>query len=162
MDSLSTENCGHLDIRMACVYCTTLNAWCELSIWWLNVFSAVNIYVTFLCSPFSPFTLRSLPWIWVFVLYPGQVGRVHGRNEEKFQIILSLYMSWKMWMYYYAYYRCLACSQPAWSMMDQVVFAPGGKSVVCPSRWLEVRLLCHCRFPSVPWFLTKRCGGIQT
>lgn len=113
----------------------------------------------FLPSHLSPSTPSPESEYLCYIL--GRWGQFMGRNEEKFQIILSLYMSWKMWLCY-VYYRFLACSQSACSGPDQGVFAPGGKSVVCPSRWLEVRLLCHCRFPSVPWFLTNRCGGIQT
>lgn len=84
------------------------------------------------------------------MLDPGQVGIVHGKNEEKFQVIVSVYMSWEMWVYY-VHRRCLTCSQPTCSgMLAQVVFAPDGKFMVCPSRWLEARLLCHCHLPSVP------------
>lgn len=118
VDILSTENhCGYLGICMTCMYCATLmNVWWERVTWWFTEFSVcVYIYLSFfICAPLT-FTLHSKPWIWMLALYPGEVGR----NEEKFQIILSVFVSLKMWMNY-VYCRCSVCSQSACSaMLDQ-------------------------------------------
>lgn len=110
------QRTGYLDVCMACVCCTTqwmldvnkiFEKWIDLMFVCMDLIFLTFSHLTFTHLLYLNLTICAISW---------EVGVVHGRNEKRFQIILSVYMSWKMWIYY-VHGRCSTYSQSACSSM---------------------------------------------